>query len=222
MESYIRNLGEELSLSGWSRERILSTVSADPVGDERMREAISERGVVLALPHMGNWDLAGAWVCATGLQVSTVAEQLGAPEFKAFVEFRERLGMTVYSHKNPAAVRELIADAQAGKLICLVADRDLSGRGVPVAWAAPGGSLPVTMPAGPALIARSTGALFMAIACHYTSTGMHISFSDPIEHRPGAHGLATMMQDVADFFSMSVIAHPADWHLFQPFFAADR
>ncbi len=219
VESYLRMFGEVLALPGWRHARIVATVRPDPAGERRMREAIAGRGVVLALPHMANWDLAGAWACATGLPVSTVAERLGDAEYTAFTRFREGLGMAVYSHRDPHALRGLVRDARAGRLVCLVADRDLPGRGVPVTWPTPGGGQPVTMPAGPALVARSTGALLMAIACHYTADGMEISFSEPIEHRPGPAGLAAMTQDVAAYFAAAVVAHPADWHLFQPFFA---
>lgn len=219
VESYLRMLTEVWSLPGWGPEEIVATVSTDAQGERAMRAAITDRGVVLALPHMANWDLAGAWACTTGLPVSTVAEQLPPAEFSAFTQFRSELGMTVYSHTDPSAITHLIADTKAGQLVCLVSDRDLTRRGASVTW--PGGSLsrPVTVPTGPAVVARATGALFMAIACHYTEHGMHISFSDPIEHRPGRDGIAAMMQEVTDFHAAAVIAHPADWHMFQPFFS---
>lgn len=220
LESHLRTFGEVLALPGWGPKRIVATVQTDPAGERRMREAISRRGVVLALPHMANWDLAGAWACTTGLPVSTVAEQLGDAEFRAFLRFREGLGMKVYAHRDPHALRGLMADARAGRLVCLVSDRDLAGRGVPVTWPTSRGDHPVTVPAGPAVVARSTGALLMAIACHYTAEGMAISFSEPIEHRPGPAGLAAMAQDVTNYFAEAVVAHPADWHIFQPFFGA--
>lgn len=217
--SYLRTFGEVLSLPGWGHERLVATVTTDAAGEARMRAAMaSGQGVVLALPHMGNWDLAGAWVCSTGIPVATVAEQLGAPEFEAFLRFRQSLGMTVYSHRQPGVVHDLVRDVGLGRMICLVADRDLDRTGVPVAWPAPRGPVPVTMPAGPALVARQSGALFMAIACHYTEAGMHISFSEPIGHRRGRDGLTAMVGDVASFFAAAVVAHPEDWHLMQPFF----
>jgi KDO2-lipid IV(A) lauroyltransferase len=222
LESYLRTFGEVLALPGWGPERIVDTVRTDAMGERRMRDAISDRGVVLALPHMANWDLAGAWACTTGLPVSTVAEQLADAEFRAFTRFREGLGMKVYAHRDPHVLRGLMTDARAGRLVCLVADRDLEGRGVAVTWPTPRGGYPVRVPAGPAVVARSTGALLMAIACHYTSDGMAISFSEPIEHRPGPAGLTAMVQEVTDYFAGAVVAHPADWHILQPFFDTAR
>ncbi len=219
MASFLRTYGEVLSLPGWTHERLVAAVTTDAAGEERMRTAMeSGQGVVLALPHQGNWDLAGAWACSTGIPVSTVAEQLGEPEFEAFLRFRVSLGMTVYSHRQRGVVSDLVRDVGAGKMVCLIADRDLDRTGVPVSWPSPRGPVPVSLPAGPALVARQSGALFMAAACHYTDHGMHIGFSEPIAHRPGRDGLTAMVADVADYFAAAVVAHPEDWHLLQPFF----
>ena len=63
---------------------------------------------MVALPHSGNWDLAGAYAQLTGMPVTTVAEALPGPDFAAFVAFRERLGMQVLSHRDPAVIGELL------------------------------------------------------------------------------------------------------------------
>jgi len=55
------------------------------------------RGVIIALPHMGNFEQAGAWVIAEGAgSFTTIAERL-KPEsvYDAFVRFRESLGFEV-------------------------------------------------------------------------------------------------------------------------------
>ena len=65
------------------------------------------RGVVFALPHMGNYDLAGAWVIAKGAgSVTTVAERV-KPEsvYSRFVAFREGLGVEVLPASGGRAAR---------------------------------------------------------------------------------------------------------------------
>jgi KDO2-lipid IV(A) lauroyltransferase len=213
LASYLRNFYEVLALPGWPPSRVLDVVST--TGEETLREAFATRGAVVALPHSANWDLAGAWACRTGMPVTTVAEQLGDPEFRAFVAFRESLGMAVLSHTDPATLPALIEAARRRRLVCLVADRDLAGTGVPVSWA----GHRITMPGGPALVARRSGAALIPAVCSYTATGMHISFGAAIEERPGRTGLAAMTQDVADFFAAEIARHPEDWHMMQPFFA---
>ena len=215
VRSHLRNVYEMLALPGWPPAEVLSRI--ETVNEARMRAAYASTGAVIALPHSGNWDLAGAYAELTGMPVTTVAEELAGPEFAAFVAFRERLGMQVLSHRDPAVIGELIAAVRAGRLVCLLADRDLAGRGVPVRWA----GRPITMPAGPALVARRTGAALIPIVCQFTPRGMRIVYGDPVPHRPGRDGLVAMVQEVADFFVQTIATQPEDWHMMQPFFAAE-
>lgn len=216
--SWVRNYLEVLALGGWSRQRILRRVSTNAPGEQVVRRALADTGAVVALPHLGNWDLAGAWACLTKMPVSTVAERLGDAEFAAYTRIRERLGMRVFAHDDPVAVPELIAAARQHRLVCLMADRDLVGSGVPVTWA----GKQVTVPAGPAMVARRSGATLFAAATHFTDEGLAIVFSDPIPTLPGREGLVQMMQQVTDFFVDQVRRHPQDWHLMQPFFDLNR
>ena len=60
MRSYLRYWCDTFRLPGWSRERIVSGFVAHD--DHLLADALAVgRGVVVALPHMGNWDHAGAW-----------------------------------------------------------------------------------------------------------------------------------------------------------------
>ncbi|WP_460770153.1 phosphatidylinositol mannoside acyltransferase [Mariniluteicoccus flavus] len=216
--SWVRIYVEAQAVPGWGPERAIASITIAPEDDRRLREAYATTGAVVALPHMGNWDLAGAWACATGMPVTTVAERLGEQEFAAFTAIRARLGMDVFAHDDPRAPRALVRAIENGRLVCLMGDRDLPGTGLPVTWS----GHEVTLPPGPAMIARTTGAALLVAACHYTPDGMVIEISEPIEHRPGRDGLIAMTQDLADVFAAQVRAHPEDWHMFQPFFAEDR
>lgn len=213
--SYLRNLIEVFALPGWSRAKIVGRVRT--TGEDDLRRAVRQGGAVVALPHSGNWDLAGAWACVTGMAVSTVAEQLDGPEFAAFTAFRERLGMEVISHRDPAALPKLVTAVRAARVVCLVADRDLLGSGVPVSW----NGHPVRMPAGPALVARRSGAALFPMVSHYTDDGLQLDIGSPIPHRPGREGLTAMVQDQADYFADHIRRRPHDWHLMQPFFDLD-
>ena len=215
VRSHLRNVYEMLALPGWSDEDVLRRI--ETVNEAQMRGEYSSTGAVVVLPHSGNWDLAGAYAQLTAMPVTTVAEALPGPDFAAFVAFRERLGMQVLSHRDPAVIGVLLEAVRGGRLVCLLGDRDLAGSGVPVSWA----GQPVTMPAGPAVVARRSGAALIPIVCQYTPSGMRIVFRDPIPHRPGRDGLVAMTQQVADFFVATIAEQPEDWHMLQPFFAAD-
>ena len=122
--------------------------------------------------------------------------------------------MQVLSHQNASTIPALVGAVRQGRLVCLVADRDLEGTGVEVSWR----DQRVTMPAGPAMVARRTGAALFAAVCQFTPAGMRINFSEVIEQRPGRDGLRAMTQDIADYFADQIAQQPQDWHMLQPFF----
>lgn len=214
VRSYLRNVTEAFVLPSWAAAEVVGRVTIALDDEARLRAAVAGPGAVLALPHLGSWDHAGAWACATGMPVSTVAEQLGESEFEAFKAYRERLGMRIYSHRDPAALRGLCADVAQQRLVCLVADRTFDGRGVEASWR----GVPVLAAVGPTYVARRTGAVLMGCAARYTAQGIELVFSAPVPHRPGRDGLAAMTQDLVDFYAAEVARRPTDWHVFQPFF----
>ncbi len=214
--SHLRNVFEMLALPGWSAREITQRVRA--INEPVVRTAYAGPGAVVALAHSGNWDLAGAWACLTGMPVTTVAEQLSGLSYQAFVRFREGLGMEVLSHRDPGVIGHLVTAVRQGRVVCLLADRDLAGRGLPVRFA----GQPITMPAGPAVVARRAEALLIPAVCRYAGEEMVIVIGEPIPPRPGREGLIAMTQEVADFFTRTLAEQPEDWHMMQAFFKADE
>ncbi len=99
MRSYLRYWMESFRLPSWSRERIKNGVDVKDL--HHLTDGLAAgKGAVVALPHLANWDLAGAWV-TTRLETpfTTVAERL-KPEtlYDRFVAYRESLGMEVLPH----------------------------------------------------------------------------------------------------------------------------
>jgi KDO2-lipid IV(A) lauroyltransferase len=152
------------------------------------------------------------------MPVTTVVEQLPPDEFAAFLAFREALGMHVLSHRDPEVLSALTDAIRRRRVVCLLADRDLAGTGVRVSW----WGKHITMPAGPALLARRTGAALLPAVCQFTDSGMALIIGNRISPRPGRDGLVAMMQEVADFFADTIAKQPADWHMMQPFFFDDQ
>ncbi|WP_073945830.1 phosphatidylinositol mannoside acyltransferase [Streptomyces kebangsaanensis] len=222
MRSYLRYWMESFRLPAWSVERIRT--GFDPKGLHHLTDGLAAgRGVVLALPHLANWDLAGAWV-TTELKTpfTTVAERL-KPEtlYDRFVAYREGLGMEVLPHSGGSAFGTLARRLRDGGLVCLVADRDLSASGVEVEFF--GGT--ARMPAGPALLAQQTGALLLPVTLWYDdSPVMRGRIHPPIEV-PGtgtrAERTSVMTQALADAFATGIAEHPEDWHMLQRLWLAD-
>lgn len=220
--SWMRTTVTSMQLSRWSGERIDATVDHDPAQLQALRRACRDRGALVALPHMGSWDLAGAWVARRGMPVTTVAEHLPEAEFRLFVRTRERLGMRVLGYREPGTVRHLVEDLSGHRLVCLVADRDLSGGGVPVGWATADGPVPGSMPAGPAHLAVLTGAALIGAACSYRGPDrMRIEFSPILEPAAGGTSrqrVGQLTERLAEWFSAQIRDQVCDWHMFQPFF----
>lgn len=218
MRSYLRYWFEVFRLPAWTEERIVSTVVVENERTLRGAHAAGD-GVVVALPHMANWDHAGAWACLTGMPLVTVVERL-RPErlYDRFAEYRTGLGMEVLpltGGRQP--LHTLVRRARAGGLICLVADRDLSATGVRVDLL----DAPASLPAGPALIARRTGAVLLPVTLWYDGPRLRLRIHDPVSPVPGRHGLRAMTQQVADAFSVGIREHPEDWHMLQRVFLDD-
>ncbi len=209
VRSYARYWCEVFRLPVTSQERVVQGMTT--VGEQRLRTAVAaSTGTILALPHSGNWDQAGAWCGATGVPFTTVAERL-QPEslYDRFVAFRESLGMEVLALTGgPRPPYDVLAERlHAGGTLCLLADRDLSARGVDVLFF---GEC-ARMPAGPASLALQTGAVLLPVTLAFSRDGWLCTFHEPVPHSD----VATMTQAVADAFAVGIAAHPADWHMLQ-------
>jgi phosphatidylinositol dimannoside acyltransferase len=223
MRSYLRYWMESFRLPTWDRERIARSFA--PEGYEQITAHLEAgRGVVLALPHMGNWDLAGVWVTSQlGHPFTTVAERL-RPEalYDRFVAYREGLGMEVLplTGGGGSVIGTLAKRLRAGGLVCLVGDRDLSASGVDVDFLGEA----ARMPAGPAALAVQTGAALLPVTLWYDGVlrgTVHPEVPVP-EEGTKREKAAAMTQVLADIWAEGIRAHPQDWHMLQRFWLADQ
>ncbi|WP_328313924.1 phosphatidylinositol mannoside acyltransferase [Streptomyces sp. NBC_00442] len=222
MRSYMRYWMESFRLPSWSRDRMANGFVPEDV--HHLADALaSGRGVVVALPHMGNYDLAGAWVTSKlDIPFTTVAERL-KPEtlYDRFVAYRESLGMEVLPHTGGSAFGTLARRLRTGGLVCLVADRDLSASGVEVTFFGE----TTRMPAGPAMLAQQTGAVLLPVTLWYDDSPIMKGRVHPPIEVPGtgdrASRTSSMTQALADAFATGIADHPEDWHMLQRLWLAD-
>jgi KDO2-lipid IV(A) lauroyltransferase len=219
VRSYLRYWREAFRLPTWSAARLVARTRA--TGERHFRDPLAAgTGVVVVLPHMANWDWAGAWACATGAPVTTVAERLH-PErlYDEFVAYRASLGMTILPLTGGASPLPRLAEhLRAGGLVCLLGDRDLGRQGIEVDLCGHG----ALMPAGPALLARMTGAPLVPLTMAYDGEDLHIALHDPVPVGRGRPGLEEATRQVADVFGCGIAAAPQDWHMMQRVFVEDR
>lgn len=228
MRSYLRYWCDAFRLSGWSAERIVGTIRLAGPGLAPARQSLAEgRGVVLALAHQGNWDHAGAWSTLEFAPVTTVAERLRPePLYRKFAAFREALGMRILPLDGDDVFGELDRTLRGGGFVPLLADRDLTARGVRVTLLGE----PARMAAGPAALALSSGAALFPLSVYYerqpagapATWGIVAHFH--AEVRPdeqAADAVAAMTQQCADALGEGIREHPEDWHMLQRVFEAD-
>ncbi|HME47732.1 MAG TPA: phosphatidylinositol mannoside acyltransferase [Mycobacterium sp.] len=219
LASYARYWREAFRLPTMDHQALGERLNEAVQGDEHLYAALDAgRGAVAALPHSGNWDMAGVWLVHVQGTFTTVAERL-KPEslYRRFIAYRESLGFEVLplsgGERPPYEV--LAERLRANRAVCLMAERDLTRSGVEVQFFGE----PTRMPAGPARLAIETGAALLPVHCWYETSGMGIKFHPPLDTSTGDVALVT--QALADQFAGDIAGHPADWHMMQPQWLAD-
>lgn len=193
-------------------------------GTENLDAALAAgRGVILALPHSGNWEVAAVWLISHSGPFTTVAERL-RPEslYRRFLAYRQSLGMEVIPlHGGARSPSDVLAQRlRAGRAICLVGDRDLTRGGVEVTFFGER----TKMPAGPALLAATTGAALLPVGLWFEGAAWAQRIHPPVrlpEGGPLRDRVRVATQAVADAFAADIAEHPADWHMLQRLWLAD-
>lgn len=212
MRSYMRYWVDTFRFPDWSADRVSGTVSV--TNEHLLLDAVAAKtGVIVALPHAGNWDHAGAYFCAQGIPLVTVAERL-RPEklFLKFLAYREAMGMEVLP-LDGAVLDTLVQRLRQGALVALVADRDLSRSGVDVEFF----NGTARMPPGPALLALKTQAPLITAFVSYTEKGIHIDFKSVDLPNAGEESekVREIVQLTAKHFEQGISQTPQDWHMLQ-------
>ena len=104
-------------------QKLVETVD----GWEEIEEVMSRgKGAVLVTGHIGNWELAGAYVAARGVPLDVIARGMANPLFDAYINHtREVMGMTVVHDSE--AVRRTPRSLRGGRAVAFVADQGVLG-----------------------------------------------------------------------------------------------
>ncbi|MBJ7466509.1 MAG: phosphatidylinositol mannoside acyltransferase [Mycolicibacterium sp.] len=219
LASYGRYWREAFRLPSMNHREVAAQVQERVEGQRHVEDALAAgRGVVFALPHSGNWDIAGVWLTNTYGQFATVAERL-KPEslYNRFVAYRESLGFEVLpltgGARPPAEI--LVDRLNDNGLVCLMSDRDLTRSGVPVDFFGE----QTRLPSGPAKLALQTGAALLPAHTWFEGDGWGLRLHPPLDTSSADIGVIT--QALADHFAAGIAEYPADWHMLQPQWLAD-
>nr|WP_062339820.1 phosphatidylinositol mannoside acyltransferase [Herbidospora sakaeratensis] len=219
LRSYMRYWMEVFRLPSMDPQQIHARTHSH--GENLIFDTVaSGRGVVIALPHMGNWDAAGIWLVQSGHPFTTVMERL-KPEilFERFVAFRTAIGMevlplTAKGGGTAHAFGTLAQRTRAGGVVCLPADRDLTESGVEVDFF----GARTRMAAGPALLALQTGAALLPVIVYFDGAdwGLDVHPEVPVpDEGTRQEKAAALTQGMAAAFEKGIAEHPDDWHMLQ-------
>jgi KDO2-lipid IV(A) lauroyltransferase len=205
----------------WVRRRRISELDRGLTIDGLEHLAAAGRsgtGAVIALPHLGNWETAALAGPRAGIQIVAVAEKLGNPLItRWFTSLREAFGIQVILNTK-GVMRQVETAVRAGGAVCLLADRDLSGRGVKTEFFGE----TTTLPAGPVALASRTGAPLISAVCYFTPTGHHLVLGPPMDLPDGPERLEQGTRMVAARLETDIRKAPEQWHLLQPNWPSDR
>jgi KDO2-lipid IV(A) lauroyltransferase len=185
-------------------------------GREHLDAALAGgRGAIIAVPHMGSWDMAGSYAGALGYSISAVAERFPGSLNEAVVSTRRRFGLNVIM-LGRSAVRAITEALNANHIVALLCDLE-QGPGLDVRFF----GRRAVVPGGPAAIALKTGAPLMP-ACQYAvAPGRHhVHLDAPLSIAEG-ETKETLMQRVVSRLEDFIKERPEQWYAFRPMFKGE-
>lgn len=179
------------------------------------------RGAILAIPHLGGWDVGGSWLVRQGYRLTVVVEAVEPPElFEWFADLRRSWGMSVIPLDGEVTAR-VVRALKANEVVALLCDRDIGGGGVEVEFFGER----TTLPGGPATLALRTGAPLLPTAIYFAGRGHHAVVCPPLDTaRRGRlrDDVGALTQEMAHSLEQLIRAAPEQWHLLQPNWPSDR
>ena len=219
-ESYGRYWLEVFRLARETPETLRDRLEVE--GLEHVHAALAGgRGVIIAVPHLGNWDLGGAWFAAQGYRPATVMEPIEPPAlFEWFMSLRQAFGLEIVA-LGPNAGSAMLRVLREGRMVGLMCDRDLGGRGIEVEFFGER----TTLPSGPATLALRSGAPILAAAAYFGTGRRHLCIMRPpipVERRGSVReDSMRITQAVATELEELIRRAPDQWHLLQPNWPSD-
>jgi KDO2-lipid IV(A) lauroyltransferase len=209
-ENYGRMLADFVLIGSLGPDEVRERGSYE--GREHLDAALAAgRGAIMAVPHMGSWDMAGSLAGALGYSIFAVADRFPGSLNDAVVQTRQRLGLKVVP-LGRAAVRKLMAALAANSVVALLCDLP-HGPGVEVEFF----GRRAVVPGGPAALALKTGARLLPACQWRTAAGRHHVHLDP----PLAlcdESTQGVMQRVVRRFEDFIRERPDQWYAFRPLF----
>lgn len=210
--NYGRMLADFLLMGSLSAQEVERMLSIE--GKEHIDGALAGgRGAILALPHMGSWDLSGSLAAILGYRILAVAEPMPGSLNREIIETRSRHGLDIVM-LGRRAIPEIRGALTANHLVALLCDLP-HGPGVRVAMFGRHAVVPV----GPGSFACRHQCPVVPVYSWRVTPGLYRVHADPPiapPDTPTRESPREVMQQVADRFEGFIREHPEDWYAFRP------
>lgn len=222
MESYGRYWAEALWIRKKHIPELLASTSVEGL-DLVLAARDAGAGMIFALPHMGNWEVAGPILGQNDIEVLAVAERLSNERITDwFTRMRAEFGIDIVLATGRVEVmRRLEAALGENKAVALLSDRDIKGRGVEVPFF---GEV-TTLPPGPATLAIRTGAPLIPVATYFDDDGYRVVVKPPLpvpSEGSRSDRVRAITQKLGAEMEQLILAAPSQWHLVLPNWPSDR
>lgn len=172
-------------------------------------------GPIMVLPHLGGWEWAAAWLGRVAqTPVTAVVERLEPSDvFDWFTQLRSSYGINVVP-LGPDAISRLLKAVRDNHVVCLLGDRDIGGNGIEVEFF----GAATKLPAGPALLARRSGAPLLPTAVYFQGAKCHCRILEPIvvdRTTRLRQAVTVATQEVARQLEVLIAEEPGQWHVLQ-------
>jgi KDO2-lipid IV(A) lauroyltransferase len=187
-------------------------------GCEHLNRALrAGRGAILVTAHLGNWDLAGAFLAALGYPLTAVVEPIGQGVTKTLNRYRGWTGMELVRLGETFEMRRALCRNQ---FLVLLGDRDLTGTGVRVKFFKRDRYIPL----GPAWLALHadtpilTG--YMVIAPKRKRRPYLVVIEPPLpidrSRKDLRSAIISTTRALSERLTRMIQSYPDQWFVFQP------
>ncbi|MCA9424551.1 MAG: lysophospholipid acyltransferase family protein [Candidatus Omnitrophica bacterium] len=182
-----------------------------PLNKEACIEAYKRgKGVLLIVPHMGNWEVCARWLTQNLPSVNAVVRKQSEPWMEHMLQsFRHDTGLKVIYNRD--SLRQVLSVLRHGELVIMMIDQHMRKGSVQVDFF----GQPAMTSAAAALLAVKTGCEVLVGACYRgPNGGWGCEFTDPVETTVSGDRDADYIVNTQRYVSLiedMVRQHPEDW-----------
>lgn len=205
------NLVEGMRLSRFTREWILSHHDSGSAFAGLLESLREDGGGIIAVPHMGNWELAGLACQLRGAPVIAIVGKQRNPLVNAWMQrTRESFGMLTLE-RGSDLMRPIVREIRAGRCLAMVPDSRMPYADIEVPFL--GGT--ANLGSGTARFARMTGSTIVPVLPLRVGWGRHrtelLEPVPPVRTDDKKRDLRTMTEAVVRQLEAGIRRYPEQW-----------